>query len=105
MDHRREYGSGGRGRPGCHEIGWLAAEASATDRLWPKAEIQAGTLPHAALRSGGSWFKHRQIHNAVSFSCTPFCARRCASEPKSTWSSGWSWLKQENTWLVLTVCG
>src|SRR5439155_11691698 len=39
MDRRREYGSGGRGRPGCHEIGWLAAEASATDRLWPVADI------------------------------------------------------------------
>src|SRR6266496_911613 len=50
----------------------------------------------AALRSagGGSCFKQRPIQSAVSFSCTPFCARRWARAPKSTWSSGWSWLKQ-----------
>src|SRR5437879_13887082 len=53
----------------------------------------------AAFRSagGGSCFRQRPIHSAVSFSCTPFCARRWARAPKSTWSSGWSWLKQENT--------
>ena len=37
------------------------------------------------------------IHCAVSFSCTEFCLRRASSAPKSTWSSGWSWLKHENT--------
>ena len=37
------------------------------------------------------------IHSAVSFSCTEFCRRRWLSAPQSTQSSGWSWLKHENT--------
>src|SRR5258706_6803435 len=59
----------------------------------------------AAFRSagGGSCLRQRPIQRAVSFSCAPFCARRCASAPKSTWSSGWSWLKHQKTELVLPV--
>src|SRR5436190_18226265 len=53
----------------------------------------------AAFRcaGGGSCLRQRPIQRAVSFSWAPFCARRCASAPKSTSSSGWSWLKQEKT--------
>src|SRR5260221_57824 len=51
----------------------------------------------ARCAGGGSCFRQRPIHRAVSFSCTPFCARRWARAAKSTWSSSWSWLKQEKT--------
>jgi len=37
------------------------------------------------------------IHRTVSFSCSEFCFRRSESARKSTWSSGWSWLKHEKT--------
>ena len=56
---------------------------------WPSMAVRA--LPvHAAVR-------HRAIQAAVWCSCNEFCASRCASAGKSTWSSGWSWLKHENT--------
>jgi len=40
------------------------------DRFWPQAELQAMTLPQAALRSagGGSSLRQRPIQRAVSFS-------------------------------------
>ena len=41
----------------------------------------------------------------VSFSCTPFCPRRWRRPAKSTRSSGWSWLKQENTTVSSPVTG
>ena len=52
---------------------------------------------HAATPRACSRCNARSIHCAVSFSCTPFCASRSCSAGKSTWSSAWSWLKQENT--------
>src|ERR1051326_276686 len=61
----------------------------------------------AALRAsgGGRSFRQRSIHSAVSFSCTPFCIRRWARAAKSTWSSGWCWLEQEETEGVSPLFG
>ena len=53
--------------------------------------------PQAAAARRRRCTRQRSIHCAVSFSCTEFCASRAARPGKSTQSSGWSWLKQENT--------
>ena len=61
---------------------------------------QAGRLNRYSAATAGracSRRSARSIHCAVSFSCAPFCASRSCSAGKSTRSSAWSWLKQENT--------
>src|SRR5207248_968472 len=99
-----------RPREGAYHVEWRHARARGK-RGYPAAvpgrlRLRAGSA-QAALRcaGGGSCLRQRSIQSAVSFSCTPFCARRCDSALKSTWSSGWSWLKQEKTYVVLPVAG
>ena len=58
---------------------------------WRRRRLQ---VPPASSRRSA-----RSIHCAVSFSCAPFCSSRSCSAGKSTRSSAWSWLKQENTTL------
>ena len=47
----------------------------------------------------------RSIQSLVSFSWTLFWDRRCLRLSNRTWSSGWSWLKQEKTTVSLPVAG
>ncbi len=57
---------------------------------WPAAGAGPAFLP--AQRDSAC-----ATHCAVSFSCTEFWVSRRSSPAKSTRSSGWSWLKHENT--------
>ena len=67
------------------------------------------SLPRPLLRRRGlrrpRVRSERSIHRRVSFSCTPFWARRARRLSKSTRSRSWSWLKQENTTLSTPVAG
>ena len=59
----------------------------------------AGSIAKAAAfaRWAPAALSERSTHWAVSFSCSEFWPSRWRSPGKSTSSSGWSWLKHENT--------
>src|SRR3954466_3684266 len=77
-----------RERPDATSPGWRG-------RIVSRPETRTGSCygRERAPESTSTW----SIQRAVSFSCTPFWPRRWRSPPKSTRSSSWSWLKQENT--------